>query len=195
MKELSKQNHDNFDKFLIAFVIIYNVGLLVVTTFWLFTDSFYQLKSSLNTTNLMGINEKVTYGLFAAGMLGGSFYCLRGMYQRLGEAYTPIGTHEPEPKKVLNIKVWIFWYLFRPIQGGVLALILLCLVNSKLLVSHNLDSNSLSSFYTQIAIGFLSGFGSHELIHKIEEIIKVTFAKTKSSGFGSEQKVKENKGE
>lgn len=195
MKEQSKFQHDIVDKLLIAFVIIYNVGLLVNSTLWLFTDSFYHIKTSLSTSNLMGLNEKVTYGLFTAGMLGGSFYCLRGLYQRLGEAYTLISGEIPEPKKVLNIKVWLFWYLFRPIQGGILALILLSLVNSKLLVSNNLDSSSVGSFYTQVAVGFLAGFGSHELIHKIEEIIKVTFAKAKSSSSGSAQKVKENKGE
>ena len=48
--------------------------------------------------------------------------------------------------------------------------------------SHHLilffDENSFTSLYTQIALGFLAGLGSHELIHKIDEIIKVLFAKS-----------------
>lgn len=186
--------HDNWDKFLIVFVILYNTILLITSGLWLFTDSFLYVKLTLNEKNFMGLNEKVTYGLFMAGVLGGTFYCLRSMYQRLGEAYSPIGGKEPEPKKVLNIKVWLFWYVFRPLQSGVLALVLLSLVSSHLLVDPTLDEDALSSFYTQIAIGFLAGIGSHELIHKIEEIIKVMFAKSKITGSSSEQKVNENKG-
>lgn len=188
------QNHDLSDKILIALAILYNATILIVATLWLFTDSFLYLKFSLSEKNFMGLNEKVTYGLFMAGVLGGAFYCLRGMYQRLGQAYSPGKNQESEPKKVLNIKVWFFWYLFRPLQGGVLSLILLSLINSHLLVVQKLDENLLSSFYTQISVGFLAGFGSHELIHKIEEIIKVLFAKSKLAGSSSEQKIKENQG-
>lgn len=187
--------HDLKDKILITIVILYNATLLIMAMLWLFTDSFLYVKLSLSEKNYMGLNEKVTYGLFMAGVLGGTFYCLRSLYQRLGEAYTPIGNKEAEPNKVLNIKVWFFWYLFRPLQGGVLALVLLSLINSHLLVVQKLDENSISSFYTQIAVGFLAGLGSHELIHKIEEIIKVIFAKSKLTGSNSEKKVKENNGE
>lgn len=141
------------------------------------------------------VNEMVTYGLFFSGALGGAFYCLRGLYQRLGEAYTPIDNKEPDPKKVFNVRVWFFWYLYRPIQGGVLALICLALFNSHLLSIKELDSSQLKSFYSLIAIGFLAGFGSHELIHKVQEIIQVVFAKSKvNTSSNSEKKVNENNG-
>lgn len=189
-----ENRHTNFDRVLIIIAILYNAMLLIVALSWLFTDSFYRIKLNLSEKNLMGLNEKVTYSLFMAGVLGATFYCLRAMYQRLGEAYTPIGGGDCQPNKVLNIKVWFFWYLYRPIQGGVLGLILLSLINSHLLTSKSVDENSLTSLYTQIAIGFLAGLGSHELIHKIDEIIKVLFAKSKIASSNSIQKVKENEG-
>ncbi|MNY10785.1 hypothetical protein D3C86_1437810 [compost metagenome] len=92
----------------------------------------------------------------------------------------------------INIKTWFFWYLYRPIQGGVLALILLSLLNSNLISIKQFTPENIKSYYTLISIGFLSGFGSHELIHKIEEIIKVVFAKAKLGASNAEAKVKDN---
>lgn len=41
-----------------------------------------------------------------------------------------------------------------------------------------LNLNDNNSFYFQIDLGFLIGFRSHEVIQKIEEIIKVLFLKS-----------------
>jgi hypothetical protein len=90
--------------------------------------------------------------------------------------------------------VWFFWYLVRPLQGGVLALIVLTLINSKLMTVESIDSENIKSYYTLIAIGFLCGFGSHEVTHKIQELIQVTFAKSNLKASNSEQKVNENNG-
>jgi hypothetical protein len=110
----------------------------------------------------------------------------------MGETFTPINSSD-NPKS-LNMKVWLFWYLYRPIQGGVLALILLSLTKGNLMKfdSEGFDFNS---YYTLVALGFLSGFGAHELIHKIQELIQVLFAKSSQNSSNSEQKVKENNGQ
>lgn len=189
---MENTKHDKLDKSLIVLIAIYNLALLIISLLWLFTNSFRYFKSSLTSLTLLEVNETVTYGLFFSGLLGGSFYCLRGLYQRLGEAYTPVSNQVPTPNKTFNVKVWFFWYLYRPIQGGVLALILLSLINSDLISIKQLTEESLKSYYTLIAIGFLSGFGSHEVIHKIQEIIKIVFAKAMDTGSNSEQKIKEN---
>lgn len=186
--------HSGFDVFLIILVIAYNVALQAVALIWLFTNGFQGMKVSLTTIVGFEINENVTYALFLSGVLGGTFYCLRSIYQRLGEAYTPIDNKATEPTKVFNIKAWLFWYLYRPMQGGVLALIILSLVNSSLLSIKQLTPDNMKSFYTLIAVGFLAGFGSHELIHKIQELINVLFAKAKVTSTSSEDKVKENNG-
>lgn len=192
---MKNTKHDTIDKLLIVLIALYNLGVLFISILWLFTNSFKGYKHSLSKIDHLEINETVTYGLFFAGALGGAFYCLRGLYQRLGEAYTPVNGKEPDPKGVFNVKVWFFWYFYRPIQGGVLALICLALLNSSLLSIKELNSEQLKSFYTLIAVGFLAGFGSHELIHKVQEIIQVVFAKSKvTTSSNSETKVKENNG-
>jgi len=192
---MNKTKHDILDKFLILFAILFNLGVLILSTLWLFTDIFGGSQANLTDTTHLGINEKVSYGLFLSGALGGAFYCLRAIYQRLGEAYTPIDGKEPNPKGSFNIRTWLYWFLYRPIQGGILALVALCLINTNLLSAEELNSSNVKSFYSLIAVGFLAGFGSHELIHKVQEIIQVTFAKAQKTGSSSKQKVKENTGE
>jgi len=187
--------HDKLDYALIFLAALYNLGLLFFTLLWIFSNTFKAYKSTLIQVANLNVNESVTYGLFFSGVLGGAFYCLRTFYQKLGEAYTPIEKSDPQPSKVFNIRTWFFWYLYRPIQGGVLALILLSLVSSNLLVIKQFDSNNIKSYYSLIAIGFLSGFGSHEVIHKIQEIIKVLFAKAATTQSNAATKFKENKNE
>ena len=191
---METNKHDNLDKLLIFGAIIFNLAILTISLLWLFTNSFYAVKSRLSVLQAFEVNETITYGLFFSGMLGGSFYCLRAIYQRLGEAYTPVDGEATKPTVILNIKVWLFWYLYRPFQGGVLALILLTLINSNLMTIKTLDGETLKSFYGLVAVGFLAGFGSHELIHKIQEIIMVVFAKSKIKGTTSKEKVEENNG-
>jgi hypothetical protein len=186
---------DGFEKFLIAVVIFYHMGIMIFSILWLFTNSFFEYKLTLGVHYHLNINEDVTYGLFISGCLGGSFYSLRALYQRIGETFTPIELGKTDLSRGLNIKPWFFWYLYRPIQGGVLALILLALLNGKMIAISELDEDALKSYFSLIGLGFLSGFGSHELIHKIQELISVLFAKSKISSSNSSTKVKENNGE
>lgn len=186
---------NGFEKFLVFVIIAYHLGIMIFSILWLFTNSFLEFKEGLTVHEFLKINENVTYGLFISGSLGGSFYCLRALYQRIGETYTPIDLGDNNRSKGLNIQPWFFWYLYRPIQGGVLALILLALLNGKMLSISELDDDALKSYFSLIGLGFLSGFGSHELIHKIQELISVLFAKSKIGSSNSSTKVKENNGE
>lgn len=185
---MTTKKHDRVDYFLIVFVGLYNLTLLIFTIVWLFTNFFKEYKTTLSSISELEVNEGVTYGLFFSGILGGSFYCLRKFYQRLGDTFTPISPDPNNLARGINIKTWFFWYLYRPIQGGVLALILLSLLNSNLISIKQFTTENIKSYYTLISIGFLAGFGSHELIHKIEEIIKVLFAKAKLNSSNAENK-------
>ena len=180
------------DLLLTIIVALYNLGLMFFSLIWIFTNQFKTIKDCLQPLQNFEINENVTYSLFLSGVLGGSFYCLRALYERLGQNFTPIIEAHKTDVDSFNIKVWFFWYIFRPIQGGVLALILLTLINSNLFTMEQLDTASMKSYYTLVSVGFLCGFGSHEVMHKIQEIIKVTFAKATNTSSNSEQKVKEN---
>ncbi|MBK9764927.1 MAG: hypothetical protein IPO87_16650 [Flavobacteriales bacterium] len=192
---MARTLHNWTDYLLIAVIALFELSVTAVALLWLFTNSFANYKAGLGIIEPWGINEHITYGWFLSGALGGAFYCLRAIYQRIGEAYTPIREEErKEPNLVFNPRAWAFWYLVRPLMSGVLALILLCLVKSDLLTVTELAGKDIGSFYVLIALGFLAGFGSHELIHKIEEVIRVLFAKATSTGSNAAKKVDENKG-
>lgn len=188
--------HRWYDFVLIAVVSAYELGIVLFSLLWLFTNVFQGWKSGFAVVGSSGINEEVSYGLFLSGALGGAFYCLRTLYQRLADAYTPaLGPDGKTPLEQLNVRVWALWYFYRPIQGGALALILLCLVKSHLLVVPELKSeNEVSSFFVFVALGFIAGLGTHELIHKILEIIGVIFARSNIKVSTSKDKVREIKG-
>ncbi len=172
---------------------LYNLAILIFSLIWLFTNQFSSTKSALQDIKNFDINENVTYGLFLAGAMGGAFYCLRAVYSRLADTFTP--QEGSPPKTPLNMQVWLFWYLYRPIEGGVLALILLMLTKSNLLQLQEGTSQDVSSYYTLIGVGFLAGFGAHELIHKILEIIQVLFSRSKIKPSTSKDKARENVGD
>lgn len=171
---------ENFvDTLLILIIIIYNFLVMFLSFFWVFTPVFKEEKNTFfvfNNVNLIYVSN-----FFFAGLIGGSFYCLRALYQRLSDAYTPQNItkreHLPDPKLIFNVKVWLFWYIYRPIQGGVLSVVMLCLFSQGVMGISGMDKSKIDSLLFQIGIGFLVGFGTHEVINKIEEIIKVLFSK------------------
>jgi hypothetical protein len=194
---MRRKDHTFFDFVLIGFIALYELAILIFSLLWLFTNTFKGHKDGLAVVEPLGINEHVTYGWLFAGAMGGAFYCLRALYRRLGRAYTPIDGGEAEgeaPAQVLNVRTWLIWYLYRPLQGGILSLVLLCLVKSDMLVVGALSTKEMSSYYVLISLGFIAGLGSHELMHKIQEVIQVVFARSMETGSDSRKKVEENAG-
>ena len=174
---MNPQKHTALDLVILVIVAAYELAICVFTLLWLFTDRLSIKPGVGDVVFTDGPKLTVTYGLFMSGALGGAFYCLRALYQRLADAYTPAsGVPPTNPTQVLNVRVWSLWYLYRPLQGGVLALILLCLMNSDLLLLGTGNAD-MASFYVYVAIGFLTGVGSHQVMAKIEEIIEVMFSK------------------
>lgn len=102
----------NFDIVLMIIVIIYNLLLIGFSLSWLFTNKLDYIKTDLfcNTNNNNNLPH-LSY-FFFAGIIGGSFYCLRSFYQRLSDAYTPQHIKKiedlPDPALVFNIRVWFF---------------------------------------------------------------------------------------
>lgn len=176
------KRHTNFDIGLIIFIAVYNLTLISISLTWLFTTIFEYTKIFLFGPLTKGnILVQFSY-FFFAGLVGGAFYCLRALYQRLSDAYTPQHIDKieelPDPTIVFNVRVWLFWYIYRPIQGGILSVILVCLFNQGLIGLNGLKSENISSIFFQVGIGFLVGFGTHEVINKVEEVIKVLFSKS-----------------
>lgn len=176
------KRHTNFDIGLIIFIAVYNLTCISISLTWLFTTIFENTKTFLfGPLTKENVLVQFSY-FFFAGLIGGAFYCLRALYQRLSDAYTPQHIDKidelPDPTIVFNVRVWLFWYIYRPIQGGILSVILVCLFNQGLIGLNGLKSENISSIFFQVGIGFLVGFGTHEVINKVEEVIKVLFSKS-----------------
>lgn len=192
--------HTKFDIGLIVFTVLYNLFITAFALLWLFTTvlncSKIALFGALTNDNIL---MQFSY-LFFAGAIGGSFYCLRSLYQRLADAYTPQNINKtddlPDPTQILNIRVWFYWFFYRPLQGGILAVVLVCLFAQGLLGLNGVESKNINSIYFQVGIGFLVGFGTSEVINKIEEVINVLFAKSSKTQANaretSQNKIKEN---
>ena len=78
---------------------------------WIFTNQFKSLKDNLQPLSNFEINENVTYSLFLTGALGGSFYCLRALYERLGQNFTPVIDEHKTDIDTFNIKVCLIYDL------------------------------------------------------------------------------------
>ncbi|WP_196894086.1 hypothetical protein [Aureivirga marina] len=187
--------HNKFDVFLIFFIAFYNLTMVLFSLLWLFTIVLDRFKIQIfGEPTSENIIIHFSY-FFFAGVIGGSFYCLRALYQRLGEAYTPSVINSKDelsgPNIIFNVQVWLFWYIYRPFQGGILAVILVCLFNQGLIGLNGLKLESINSIFFQVGIGFLVGFGTHEVINKLEEIIKVLFAKSSKNSKSLKEKTQE----
>lgn len=188
-------NHTKTDVTLIVVSILFNLGLTVIALLWLFTIRFDDTKASLFGKDWLESPLAELSYFFFAGIIGGAAYCLRAVYQLLADAYTPRdGSPPSNPTTIMNIKVWFFWYLYRPFQGGVLAVILICLFNQGLIGIKELTAENIESIYFQVGIGFLVGFGTHEVTNKIEEVIKVLFARSADVKTGNGPKPGEGDG-
>jgi hypothetical protein len=133
-----------------------------------------------------------------AGYLGGNFYATRALYRRL----TSDGKNRfSEIEIKFDIKIWLFLvHIYCPFQAGILSLIILAMLNAGFVGLSNIKEPSTQTLYFQISLGFLVGFGLHEVLKKVEEIIKVTFSTSKhqpkeSLDQESMKKIEENKNE
>jgi hypothetical protein len=170
-----------YEKCLILLVIFFNLAVIYFSFAWLFTDYYAEFKNTLLGFDKQpnGAVRQILFGFFSSGMLGGSFYCLKSVYRRLSLAYQSNVTPPPDPSEAFNIQVWLFWFLYRPLQSGILALVVMCLFSAGFPIfgtSENLTKETSMSLYYQIAVGFLVGYGTHAVLEKIEEIIAVVFS-------------------
>lgn len=200
MPEENKVLHSKWEIGLIALVVIYEISFVFYSLLWIFGPQLEECKQWI-----LGVKysrESPEYALsclFFAGAIGGAFYCLRSIYQRLSDAYTPNARYSrvpagTDPKTVFNIKVWFFWYFYRPIQSGVLAIVVICLFNQGLINFGSASAEKSGTIYFQIGLGFLIGFGTHQVLDKIEEVIGVLFAKKAGSNNTSNLSANEGAG-
>lgn len=73
-------------------------------------------------------------------------------------------------------------YIFRQFGAATLAVVVFALIRGGILTALGTDpsavSTTIASTFSSFAIGFLSGFGSFQVINKLDELIKQAFGKS-----------------
>lgn len=170
--------HTLNQKILTSIAVIYNFGLSIIAILWLMTNKMDGSKQWLFGAKSCDPKypQILLFSFFFAGMLGGAIYGLRSVYLRLAKAYNPDNGPEIDPRKIFNIEVWLYWYLYRPFQSGIIAVIIFALFKEGILILQVGKTEQHSSIFFQLGLGFLIGFGSSDVFDKIKEVTEVIFA-------------------
>ena len=99
----------------------------------------------------------------AAGGLGSVVYCTRAFYHYYMEGQ-------------FDFDRFIWWYVFRPITGCVLALALFALMQSQIVIlTSNEITDDFQSLATIFAISFLAGFSTEQVVERLRKASKALF--------------------
>lgn len=113
---------------------------------------------------------QLTLVVYLGGTVGSSFYSIRRLYRRMIPSYKTGVILED-----FDIKRSFFWFLIRPIQGGVLSLIILSLFYAGF-IGITADNGNQDPLYFPVSLGFLVGYGMHRVLPKIDQIIDILFS-------------------
>ena len=103
----------------------------------------------------------------AAGSLGSVVYCTRAFY-----SYHIAGQ--------FDFDRFIWWYVFRPITGCLLALALFALMQSQIVILTSSDiTEDFQSLSTIFAISFLAGFSTEQVVERLRKASKALFGEEK----------------
>jgi hypothetical protein len=137
----------------------------ILLLFWIWNDDIFNVLQVQDKTAF----KTITYTFFA-GVLGSVIYAFRGFYQSIVEP-------DNSPKS-FNFK-WIFWYLIRPISGGIFGFVVYALARAELvafgLTTSISEQNNLMFFGTS----FLAGFGFHDFAEFLSRKTKSLFNEKK----------------
>lgn len=134
--------------------------LLVALLSYVAICIFVYLKKPVNT------NFHILTYLACSGGIGGTIYCIRGLYQNIAD-------DSFHPK-------WVWWYIFRPLMSSCVGVITYFLIVGGLLSissGKNIDLQKGTMLYTGIA--FLSGYSFTKFTEKLDNISSTIFGKEK----------------
>jgi len=180
---------DNKDRRHIFIIIAYLVSLMLICTICLFPRVSMWLTGLLFSQDSVGVNALHYYffNVCCAGVLGSAMFGLRKLYAKLTN---PIGKNNLELSDAFRIRLWFSTFYYKPWMGGALAIMTLSMLNAGFIsLSDSSTSQAVATntqaLYFQISFGFLVGFGSNEVIKKVDQIISLTFQSTKDKGISS----------
>ncbi len=143
----------------LMFVILASIGLL----FGLWNGNIFSFISIRNPDSF-----KVIGYSFLAGVLGSTVYACRGFYQSIAEPEASL--------KTFDFK-WVFWYILRPLLGGIFGFVIYAFARAELtafgLTMQSSGHNNLMFF----ALSFLAGFCFHDFAEYLTSKARGLFQK------------------
>ncbi|HBI02655.1 MAG TPA: hypothetical protein DDY49_01325 [Paenibacillaceae bacterium] len=159
------------EKILLSVLFLYLVGYMLIGVAIIFSPIGEYLIGALNIANpKTAAFFQLTLVVFLGGTVGSSFYSIRRLYRRMIPSYNTGKILEQ-----FDIKSSFFWFLIRPIQGGVLSLIILSLFYAGF-IGITADNANKDPLYFPVSLGFLVGYGMHRVLPKIDQIIEILFS-------------------
>jgi hypothetical protein len=160
-----------FEKILLSVLFLYLVGQMLLGIAIIFSPIGEYFIGKLKIENpKTGAFFQLTLVVYLGGTVGSSFYAIRRLYRRMIPSNKKGGNLEH-----FDIKCSFFWFLIRPIQGGVLSLIILSLFYAGF-IGITADNAKQDPLYFPVSLGFLVGYGMHRVLPKIDQIIDILFS-------------------
>lgn len=147
----------------------------LITFVWLLTVTLASLFLLFSIWNgnffkTVYVNDELSFRTYAytfiAGVLGSLIFAFRGFYKSTVEA--------SNSGKAFNFS-WIYWYITRPLAGGIFGFVIYAFSRAELiafgLTTRISEQNNLMFF----SLSFLAGFGFHEFAEYITKKVKNMF--------------------
>lgn len=164
---MNATNSASLQKILIFLWLLIVTLFSMLILFWVWNENFF---------DFLFIKDKLmfktfTYAFFG-GVLGSVVYAFRGFYQSIAEPRNS--------KRSFNFK-WVFWYLVRPLAGGIFGFVAYSFTRAELgafgLTEKVTEQNNLMFF----ALSFLAGFGFHDFAEYLSKKIAYLFKGNKNN--------------
>ncbi|GMK46896.1 hypothetical protein PghCCS26_40250 [Paenibacillus glycanilyticus] len=166
----------------IIFIKTYLFILVLICTILLFPEislkvTGFDAEKATDTSSL----HYYFFNVFIAGALGSGMYGLRRIYAKLTKL---VGPDSKELSDSFRIRLWLSTFYYKPLMGGALSIMTLAMLNAgfmSLSQGQSITNTviSIQALYFQIGFGFLVGFGSTDVIKKVDQIIAFTFQPNK----------------
>ncbi len=145
---------------------------------WLLLDIATGTFNSLHWSGITLPNDKefvallkLAFYAMIGGGIGGLVYSMQSLWKYTTQRHFRI--------------VYSGDYIFRPFGSAALAVAVFALTRGGVLTALGAEPTSgvtsVASSFSAFAIGFLSGFGSYQVINKLDELIKQAFGKKKDA--------------
>ena len=179
-KETNDNNEimPNIKKYVVPGLLALYLNLSLLFWGWLLLDFSTE---SFNAVKWLGLKLpadpeyiallKLAFYAMIGGAIGGTVFGMQNLWKHATEGNFEI--------------VYAGDYIFRQFGSATLAVVIFALIRGGILTALGTEPTSgvatVASSFSSFAIGFLSGFGSYQVINKLDELIKQAFGSSSKS--------------